>query len=68
MTGGLPAQRPATRKFLPFGEVIMYNDSISKGEYPQQMKVARVISLYKKGANTSPTAERSNSIPSPIPC
>ena len=27
----------------------IYNDSISKGEYPQQMKIARVIALYKKG-------------------
>ena len=27
----------------------LYNDSISKDEYPQQMKIARVIALYKKG-------------------
>ena len=26
----------------------IYNDSISKGEYPQQMEIARVIALYKK--------------------
>ena len=29
----------------------IYNDSISKGEYPQQMKIARVIALYKKWKN-----------------
>ena len=32
----------------------IYNNSISKGEYPQQMKIARVIALYKTGENISP--------------
>ena len=32
----------------------IYNNSISKGEYPQQMKIARVIALYKKGEKYKP--------------
>ena len=32
----------------------IYNDSISKGEYPQQMKITRVIAFYNNGKNISP--------------
>ena len=32
----------------------LYNDSISKDEYPQPMNIARVIALYKKGKTISP--------------
>ena len=32
----------------------IYNNSISKGEYPQQMKIARVMALYKKGEKYKP--------------
>ena len=32
----------------------IYNDFVSKGEYPQQMKIVRLIVLYKKGKVISP--------------
>ena len=30
----------------------IYNNSITKGDYPYQMKIAKVIALFKKGENS----------------
>ena len=39
-----------------FGEnlLFLFNHYIDLGQYPSEMKIARVISLYKKGAHSDP--------------
>ena len=42
----------------------IYNNAMAKGEYPVQLKVAKVIALYKKGEKYNPRNYRSTSLSS----